>query len=36
MAAEALAHLGRSDAIRGWVARYRARLDEAPAAGAAR
>ena len=31
MAAEALAHLGRHDAIAGWVAGYRARLDEAPA-----
>src|ERR1700722_3357907 len=30
MVAEALAHLGRSDAIGGWVAGYRARLDEAP------
>ncbi len=30
MAAEALAHLGRHDAIRGWVAQYRARLDTAP------
>ena len=30
MAAEALAHLGRHDAIPGWVARYRTRLDEAP------
>jgi hypothetical protein len=30
MAAEALAHLGRSDAIPGWVSRYRARLDDAP------
>ena len=30
MAAEALAHLGRHDAIRGWVAQYRTRLDEAP------
>jgi hypothetical protein len=30
MVAEALAHLGRSDAIGGWVARYRTRLDEAP------
>ena len=30
MAAEALAHLGRSDAIPGWVAQYRRRLDEAP------
>ena len=30
MAAEALAQLGRHDAIAGWVARYRKRLDEAP------
>jgi hypothetical protein len=30
MAAEALEQLGRSDAIPGWVARYRTRLDEAP------
>ena len=30
MAAEALAQLGRHDAIAGWVARYRTRLDEAP------
>jgi hypothetical protein len=30
MAAEALSHLGRDDAIAGWVARYRTRLDEAP------
>jgi hypothetical protein len=30
MAAEALAHLGRSDAIAPWVARYRVRLDDAP------
>jgi hypothetical protein len=30
MAAEALAHLGRHDAIPGWVSRYRTRLDEAP------
>ena len=30
MAAEALAHLGRHDAIPGWVAQYRARLDDAP------
>ena len=30
MAAEALAHLGRDDAIAGWVERYRLRLDEAP------
>jgi Questin oxidase-like len=30
MVAEALAHLGRADAIPGWVARYRARLDDAP------
>ncbi len=32
MAAEALAQLGRPDAIAGWVARYRKRLDQAPAA----
>jgi hypothetical protein len=32
MAAEALAHLGRSDAIPGWAAQYRRRLDEAPSA----
>ena len=32
MAAEALAHLGRHDAIAGWVARYRTRLDDAPPA----
>ncbi|HEX3333654.1 MAG TPA: questin oxidase family protein [Acidimicrobiales bacterium] len=31
MAAEALSHLGRDDAIAGWVAHYRPRLDEAPA-----
>ncbi len=31
MAAEALDHLGRDDAIAGWVERYRPRLDEAPA-----
>ena len=31
MAAEALAHLGRHDAIAGWVEQYRVRLDEAPA-----
>ena len=31
MAAEALASLGRSDAIEGWVERYRRRLDDAPA-----
>lgn len=31
MAAEALSHLGRDDAIPGWVARYRRRLDDAPA-----
>jgi hypothetical protein len=30
MAAEALAHLGRADAIAGWVALYRRRLDAAP------
>src|SRR3984957_11405882 len=30
MVAEALAHLGRSDAIRDWVAAYRTRLDEPP------
>jgi hypothetical protein len=30
MAAEALAHLGRSDAIAGWVERYRTRLEPAP------
>ncbi len=30
MAAEALAQLGRHDAIAGWVARYRKRLEEAP------
>jgi hypothetical protein len=30
MVAEALAHLGRSDVIAGWVARYRTRLHEAP------
>ena len=30
MVAEALAHLGRADAIAGWVARYRTRLDDAP------
>ena len=30
MAAEALDHLGRADAIEGWVARYRPRLDVAP------
>ncbi len=30
MAAEALAHLGRHDAIPGWVAQYRTRLDDAP------
>ena len=30
MAAEALAHMGRTDAVPGWVARYRARLDDAP------
>ena len=32
MAAEALAHLGRSDAIPDWVAQYRPRLDDAPSA----
>jgi Questin oxidase-like len=31
MAAEALAHLGRHDAIAAWVERYRRRLDDAPA-----
>jgi hypothetical protein len=31
MVAEALAHLGRHDAIPGWVAQYRRRLEEAPA-----
>ena len=31
MVAEALAHLGRDDAISGWVERYRRRLDVAPA-----
>ena len=30
MASEALAHLGRDDAIAGWVARYRPRLADAP------
>ena len=30
MVAEALAHLGRDDAIAGWVQHYRRRLDEAP------
>jgi hypothetical protein len=30
MAAEALDRLGRADAIEGWVARYRPRLDDAP------
>ncbi len=30
MAAEALDHLGRADAIEGWVAHYRSRLDDAP------
>jgi hypothetical protein len=30
MAVEALAHLGRHDAIAGWVERYRVRLDDAP------
>ena len=33
MVAEALAHLGRHDAIPGWVDGYRARLDAAPAPG---
>ena len=32
MATEALAHLGRSDAIPDWVAHYRRRLDDAPSA----
>jgi Questin oxidase-like len=32
MAAEALAHLGRHEAIPGWVAQYRTRLDDAPPA----
>jgi hypothetical protein len=31
MAAEALSHLGRDDAIAAWVERYRPRLDPAPA-----
>jgi hypothetical protein len=31
MVAEALAHLGRHDAIPGWVAQYRRRLEDAPA-----
>ncbi len=31
MAAEALAHLGRHEAIAGWVEQYRVRLEEAPA-----
>ncbi len=31
MVAEALAHLGRDEAIAGWVERYLRRLDEAPA-----
>jgi hypothetical protein len=35
MVAEALAHLGRHEAIPGWVARYRRRLDDAPAPGRA-
>jgi len=30
MAAEALAHLGRGDAVAAWVARYRTRLEPAP------
>ena len=30
MVAEALAHLGRDDAVAGWVQRYRRRLEEAP------
>ena len=30
MVAEALVHLGQADAVAGWVARYRVRLDEAP------
>ena len=34
MAAEALAHLGRHDAIAEWVARYAKRLDAAPAPAA--
>ena len=34
MVAEALAHLGRDDAIPAWVARYRRRLDDAPAPAA--
>ncbi len=34
MAAEALAHLGRDDAIAEWVARYAKRLDAAPAPAA--
>ncbi|HVT41696.1 MAG TPA: questin oxidase family protein [Acidimicrobiales bacterium] len=34
MVAEALAHLGREDAIAGWVAAYRRRLDDAPAPAA--
>jgi hypothetical protein len=33
MAAEALDHLGRPDAIEGWVAHYRSRLDAAPPPG---
>ena len=32
MVAEALAHLGRHDAIEGWVDQYRKRLDDAPPA----
>ena len=34
MAAEALSHLGRDDAIAAWVAHYRPRLDPAPAPAA--
>jgi Questin oxidase-like len=34
MVAEALAHLGRADAIGDWAARYRLRLDDAPAPAA--
>jgi hypothetical protein len=33
MAAEALDHLGRTDAIEGWVARYRSRLEDAQPPG---